>query len=454
MKKEPSRQPVLSINKRNFLNWDMLEPVVRFAILIFGITIIIIALQQDMLFHWEFYRMGNKASLLFKYMLFFSSLIFVSSLAFRTYRWFKYRPYDSHKGRSWPETTVIIPAYNESETIFQTITSVANCDYPKNKLRIICINDGSTDDTYWYMEKAKQKFSDLVELINFSQNRGKRKALFEAYKKIDSPYVITVDSDTRLDSSAIKEILSPLILNHQIAAVTGRIKIWNSGANIFTKMLNAHFAMAFDFTRAIQSTFSCVFCLSGAFSAYRNSILQKVLESWLNQTFLNKACTYGEDRSLTNHVLKTGFGTFYQRKAYAYTIIPVQLQKILKMLTRWARSNIRESIIFSGFMMNRNRKGNRILPFIEFFSTVSLIILHFLWFYYFLFSGFIDGHMLFRILAYSILFGFFYMLYYLRIEGKKDFPYVVFFSIFSSVFTIWIFTTASFTITKKSWSTR
>ncbi|MCK4835203.1 MAG: glycosyltransferase, partial [Candidatus Aminicenantes bacterium] len=431
-----------------------LEPVVRFTILVFGVTIIIIALRQDMLFNWEIYRMGNKANLTFKYMLFFSSLIFVSSLAFRTYLWFRYRPYDSNQVISWPEVTVIIPAYNESKTILETISSIYNCDYPKNKLKIISIDDGSTDDTYTYMKKAKQKYPDLLELIKFSKNRGKRKALYEAYKKTNTPFILTVDSDTRLDSYAIKEILSPLILNDQIAAVTGRIKIWNSGANIFTKMLNAHFAMAFDFTRAVQSTFSSVFCLSGAFSAYRNSILQKVLEKWLNQTFLNKSCTYGEDRSLTNHLLRTGFGTYYQRRAYAFTIIPIQLQNILKMLTRWARSNIRESIIFSGFMLNQKRKGNRVLPFIEFFSTVSLIILHFLWFYYFLFSGFIDGHMLFRILAYSILFGFFYMLYYLRIEGKKDFPYIIFFSIFTSVFTILIFTTAGLTITKKSWSTR
>lgn len=454
MKKETSRQHVLFLNKKNLFNWDMLEPVVRFTILIFGITVIVIALQQDMLFHWEFYRMGNKASLLFKYMLFFSSLIFVSSLAFRTYLWFRYRPYDSKQIRNWPEVTVVIPAYNESATIYQTIKSITQSDYPENKLRIISINDGSTDDTYWYMKKAKREFPGLVKLIYFSQNRGKRKALFEAYKTINTPFVVTVDSDTLLDPTALKEILSPLILKDHIAAVTGRIKIWNSGANVFTKMLNAHFAMAFDFTRAVQSTFSSVFCLSGAFSAYRNTILQNVLDSWLNQTFLNHTCTYGEDRSLTNHLLRTGYGTFYQRSAFAFTIIPVQLQKILKMLTRWARSNIRESIIFSGFMMSQKRRGNRVLPFIEFFSTVSLIILHFMWFYYFLFSGFIDGHMLFRILAYSILFGFFYMLYYLRIEGKKDFPYVVFFSVFSSVFTIWIFTTAGLTITKKSWSTR
>lgn len=454
VKKITGSQQLLLLKPKSMFNWDMWEPVVRFSILVFGITVIAIALKQNMLFHWEFYQMGSQASLAFKYMLFFSSLIFVSSLAFRTYLWFKYRAYDSSLIEDWPEITVVIPAFNESEIIFQTICSIAGSNYPQEKLKIISIDDGSTDDTYSHMKRAADQFPHLVELIRFSKNQGKRKALYQAYKKSTTPFILTVDSDTRLDVNAIREILSPLILNEKIGAVTGRIKIWNSSANLFTKMLNAHFAMAFDFTRAIQSTFSSVLCLSGAFAVYRSEVLHQVLEKWLNQKFLNKSCTYGEDRSLTNHILRSGFGTFYQRKAYAFTIIPPQLQNILKMLTRWARSNIRESIIFSGFMLSEKRRGNRILPFLEFFSTVSLLILHFIWFYYFLFSGFIDTHLIFRILAYSILFGFFYMLYYLRIEGKKDFPYVLIFSIFSSIFTIWIFTTAGLTLTKKSWSTR
>ena len=124
------------------------------------------------------------------------------------------------------------------------------------------------------------------------------------------------------------------------------------------------------------------------------------------------------------------------------------------MMTRWARSNIRESIIFSGLMFNRNRKGNYLLPFIEFVSYIAIVFLHIIMFYYFLFSGFINGNFLLRTFAYTILFGFFYMLYYIRIEGAKDFPYVLVFSMFSSLFMVWIFTTAGFTVTRKSWSTR
>lgn len=447
-------QETLTIRQKKPINWDLWEPVFRSCFLIFCIAFIIIAIKENIFFTWEFANMGRGEYVFFRYLLFASGLIFVSSLIFRTFLWFKYRGYSTELVSEWPELTVVVPAYNEGETIYNTIRSIARCDYPKNKLKIVTVDDGSTDATYFFMSKARTDFPNLVNIIRFPQNRGKRQGIYAAYQQVTTPFMISVDSDTKLEPHALKEILAPMLLNEKIGAVTGRIKIWNSDANIFTKMLNAHFAMAFDFTRAVQSTFSTVLCLSGAFSAYRVAILERVIHSWIKQKFLNITCTYGEDRSLTNHILKSGFGTFYQRKAISSTIVPEKFFGMLKMLTRWARSNIRESIIFSGFMFKKNRKGNRILPFIEFFCTYSLLVMHVFWFYYFLFSGFVTGNLLFRIFAYSILFGFFYVLYYLRIEGKRDFPYILVFSMFSTIFMVWVFTSAGLTLTKKGWSTR
>lgn len=447
-------QEIVSIGHKKPLTWDLLEPVFRFGVLIFSIIFIIVAVKENIFFTWEFAQMGRGEHLFFRYLLFASGLIFVSSLVFRTYLWFKYRTHSSGSVNEWPGVTVVIPAYNEGETVYKTICSIAESDYPEEKLQIITVDDGSKDDTLFYMEKAESRFPELVEIIRFPKNRGKREGIYEAYQKAKHPFLVSVDSDTRLEPDAIKEILTPMVLDKKIGAVTGRIRIWNQDANIFTKMLSAHFAMAFDFTRAIQSTFNNVLCLSGAFSAYRKSILDNVMDEWRHQTFLNRPCTYGEDRSLTNHILKQGYGTSYQRRAVSFTMVPEKALSIFKMLTRWARSNIRESIVFARFMFNVNRRGNRALPFFEFFSIVSLMVLHFFWFYYFLFSGFVTGNLIFRVISYSILFGFFYMLYYMRIEGKRDFPYIVVFSLFSTVFMVWIFSAAGLTLTKKSWSTR
>lgn len=445
---------LLALKPRRLSRWDIWDPLLKFGVLLFGLSVLIFALKKDVLFNWEFSRMIMQSSPFFRYLMIFNGLFFIAALAFRTFLWFRYRPYDSGEVKDWPEVTVLVPAYNEGETVYKTICSVAECDYPGGKLKIITVDDGSTDDTYEHMQRAREEFPGMVELIRFEKNKGKRHGIYQGFKKNTSPFMITVDSDTRLERSAIKELLTPLILDPKLGAVTGRIRIWNSEANLLTKMLKANFAMAFDFTRAIQSTFSTVFCTSGAFSAYRRPILAQVLDRWMAQTFLKCQCTYGEDRSLANHILRTGHGTAFQRTAVAFTMVPEKLPKVLKMLTRWARSNIRESFIFSRLMFNRNRRGNVILPFLEFFSTTVIVLLHLVMFYYFLFAGFINGTFILRALTYTILFGFFYMLYYIRIEGTKDFPYILMFSIFSSIFMVWIFTTAGFTLTKKGWATR
>jgi len=444
--------PVLK--PRKLLTWDNLEPVAKFLIMLLAIGIVMFALKKDILFNWEFQQLLKERSPFFRYLFIFNALVFVGAIVFRSYLWFKYRPYDSREVKEWPQLTVLVPSYNEGETVYKTICSIVEGNYPLEKLKIIAVDDGSKDDTYQYMEEARNRFPQIVELIKFPQNKGKREAIFQSFFRTDSPYIVTVDSDTKLEPDALKELITPLVLNPSLGAVTGRIRIWNGEANMLTKMLKANFAMAFDFTRAVQSTYSSVFCTSGAFSAYRSSTIKQIIHKWRTQTFLNQKCTYGEDRSLANHILRTGSGTAFQRTAIAHTNVPEKMIKILKMLTRWARSNIRESIVFSRLMFHPNRKGNYLKPFLEFLFSILIVFFHIAMFYYFLFAGFVNGDFILRAVAYSAIFGFFYMLYYIRIEGVKDFPYIIMFSIFSSVFMVWIFTIAGFTVTKKSWSTR
>jgi hyaluronan synthase len=443
----------LVLKRRKLFSWESWEPVIKLLVLLGGVGLIVLAYQQGLLntdFN-TFFKLNNP---FFKYMFWINSIVFVGAVAFRTILWFRYRPYDSAAVESWPGVTVVVPAYNEGETVYSTISSIARGNYPVDRLRIIAVDDGSRDDTYSYILKAQKEFPETVRVIRFDTNQGKRQGIYEAYKLTETPFIVTVDSDTLLEPDALKELLTPLILNPQISGVTGRIRIWNSDANILTKMLKANFAMAFDFTRAVQSTFSTVFCTSGAFSAYRMSVVREVIDHWMRQTFLKRRCTYGEDRSLTNHILRTGQGTVFQRTAVAFTRVPEKLPKVLKMLTRWARSNIRESIIFSRIMLNSNRKGNHLLPFIEFITTVAIVFVHLVLFYYFLFSGLVDSGFILRMLCYTVMFGFFYSLYYIRIEGAADFPYMLAFSLFSSVFMVWIFTVAGMTLTTRSWSTR
>lgn len=445
---------VSASGRRRFFTWDAWEPLVKFAIVAGGLAVIFAAVQSDLLFGDSLRHLLRGRNRLIRWLFVGGNMVFLFSLALRTVLWFRYRGYDSTRVGEWPAVTVLVPAYNEGETVFTAICAAAAGDYPADRLRIIAVDDGSTDDTYLHMERARRLHPDRVTLFRFRRNRGKRRALCLGIRRARTPYIVTVDSDTRLEPNALRELLTPLILHPDLGAVTGRIRIWNEGANLLTRMLKTNFAMAFDFTRAIQSTYATVFCTSGAFSAYRRSMVLPLLKPWLEQTFLGRRCTFGEDRSLANFLLRGGCGTVFQRSAVACTKVPETLVGILKMMIRWARSNIRESLVFAGFVFSPSRRGRRILPFLELLFTSMLVVVHLVLFYYFLFSGLYQPSFILRAAAYSFVFGFFYMLYYLRIEGRRDLPYMVAFSLFSSVFMVWIFTIAGLSLQHRGWSTR
>jgi len=175
-----SKTGVLALKPRRITKWDIWDPLLKISVVLFSVVIVFIAVQKDLLFNWEFSRMVMSSSPFFKYLMLFNSIVFISALIFRTFLWFKYRPYDSDKVEEWPEVTVIVPAYNEGATVYKTICSVAACDYPAGKLKIISVDDGSSDDTYEHMRRARNRFPKMVELIRLKKIKGNGKEFSRA----------------------------------------------------------------------------------------------------------------------------------------------------------------------------------------------------------------------------------------------------------------------------------
>src|SRR3989344_5212769 len=80
-----------------------------------------------------------------------------------------------NKSKFEPNVSFIIPCKNEEKSIYRTIESCVTVDYPKNKMEVIAINDGSTDNTLNEMLRAKKTFLNCrILVVNFKQNKGKR----------------------------------------------------------------------------------------------------------------------------------------------------------------------------------------------------------------------------------------------------------------------------------------
>ena len=73
-----------------------------------------------------------------------------------------YVPNTKKKRNTWPEVSIILPVFNEEKTITATIESVYALNYPKSKLKVICVNDGSTDNSLKLLKKLKMLGAGLV----------------------------------------------------------------------------------------------------------------------------------------------------------------------------------------------------------------------------------------------------------------------------------------------------
>jgi hyaluronan synthase len=289
--------------------------------------------------------------------LFASFHVFI--LGWRLILFLRYRPVPSVTDAELPTVTVVVPAYNEGIHVYKTLKSLLASDYPSDKMTLVAVDDGSRDDTWTWIEKAYQENPDRIVPLRQMQNRGKREALYRGFRSAPADVFVTVDSDSLVDQNTLRNLVSPFMTDERVGAVAGNVRVENSNRGALPMMMDTAFVFSFEFIRAGQSVINTVMCTPGALSAYRGSVLLKVLNEWLGQTFMGRRANIGEDRALTNLILREGYLTRFQKNALVYTEVPMTYRNLYKMLLRWARSNVRETIAMSHFIFKNFRKESK-----------------------------------------------------------------------------------------------
>ncbi len=379
----------------------------------------------------------------------------ISFLVYILVLYLRYKVVNSVSDEQLPLLTVIVPAYNEGELVYKTLISLTDSDYPKEKLQIISIDDGSQDDTWQWMKKAKQELGNSVSIYQQPKNMGKRHALYRGFNLGMGEVFITVDSDSIVKKDTLRNMASPFIVNEECGAVAGNVRVLNRKDALIPRMLNVSFAFSFEFIRSAQSTLGSVLCTPGALSAYRREAVFNCREAWINQTFMGQVSKIGEDRAMTNMILKQGYKVLFQRNAYVLTNIPERYKNLSKMFIRWERSNVRENIAMSKFAFSNFREGKktgtRILLLNQWLKMTMaypalLIMLFFIVTYPVLFfsSTFVSA------LVFSSMRALFYAKKHNVAESLWAYPYSIFFA-----FTLfWITPYAIATAGRSGWLTR
>jgi hyaluronan synthase len=380
------------------------------------------------------------------------SLMGTLFLIFRTVLWFMYRPFASATHQDAPSLTVIIPAYNEGPMVQKAIYSVLEADYPRDRLEVFVVDDGSTDDTWQYISEAAEENPAIITAVRFPRNKGKRGGLEEGFRRARGETVITVDSDSVVEPGSLLAMTGPF-RNPRVGAVAGKVLVYNRAEGLIPRMLQVRYVLAFDFLRAVQSTYGTVYCCPGALSAYRSSVVRQVLHSWKNQRFLGQQCTFGEDRAMTNYILSAGYDTVFQRTARVHTVVPWTYQKLCKMYLRWDRSYVREFFHFIRIVWKRR-------PWSMIVSTIDTIITNLRFpigwasLVFLVAFSIRDPISMLRFFSVMALFSTLNMFYYWYTERSWLFPYGVLYSYFAFFTLLWVFPYALFTLRSRAWGTR
>lgn len=288
--------------------------------------------------------------------------------------YFRYKPIESVSDEELLTCTVIVPAYNEGKQVYDTLMSLAASDYPIEKMQLLAIDDGSQDDTWFWMKKAKVELGDRVSIFQQPKNMGKRHALYRGFNLGTGEVFVTVDSDSIVKEDTLRNMISPFVRNEKCGAVAGNVQVLNNKKALIPKMLNVSFVFSFEFIRSAESEFGSVLCTPGALSAYRSKAVFACLQDWIHQTFMGQPSDIGEDRAMTNMILKQGYQVKFQQNAYVLTNVPEKYKGLYKMFIRWGRSNVRENIMMAKFVFSdfrqESKAGTRLLFVNQWFKLI------------------------------------------------------------------------------------
>jgi len=259
--------------------------------------------------------------------------------------------------------TIIIPAYNEEASIAATIESALNIDYPREKLEIIVVNDGSKDKTYEIAKKFESKQHPYVRVLT-KPNGGKGSALNLGISKAKGEIVITMDADTFVNPDAVKEMMKHFY-NDRVMAVTPAMMVYKPN-KIWQRVQQIEYNLGV-FLRKAFSTINAVHVTPGAFSAYR-------------KVFFERYGSYDEhniteDLEIALRIQSHHYIIENAPKAVVYTIAPSKFRELMIQRKRWYSGMIKNLMKYYFLFGTRyGILGILVLPLaiLTVFSTIFL----------------------------------------------------------------------------------
>jgi cellulose synthase/poly-beta-1,6-N-acetylglucosamine synthase-like glycosyltransferase len=245
---------------------------------------------------------------------------------------------------TYPSVTIAVPCWNEEATVEKTINSLLGLNYPKDKLKIFLIDDGSTDNTW----NVINKFKDYPNIKVFhKENGGKFTALNLGIQHTETDFFGGLDADSFAEPESLVRIMSFFEKDSNTMAVAPSVIIPNS-KNIFRRAQKAEYNMGVYFKKML--------CFLGAINVTPGPMTifnKKVFDD------LGGYC-HGhntEDMEIAYRMQKNNLKIKHCNDAYVFTNTPGTTKKLYKQRLRWIYGFINNTIDYRNVLFHK-KYGN------------------------------------------------------------------------------------------------
>ena len=284
------------------------------------------------------------------------------------------------KLKRFPSITVIIPAYNEEKGVSGTIDSVLNLNYPKDRVQVIVVNDGSKDNTAQVVkEKIRRHPKINIVLIN-QKNQGKAKSLNNALRITNTEFFACLDADSSVERDTLLKMMGLFEEDEEksdgrLAIVTPAMKVKNP-TGLLQKLQRIEYLAAILVGKTM-CYLNCIHVAPGPFSVYRTKVIKKI--GGFDVTNLT------EDQEIAYRVQAHHYRIKLCFNGYTYTKSPNTLRSLYRQRNRWIKGSLQNQVKYRKLFFNRKYGDFGMLQVPNnFFNLFLAFAAVFLFFYYIL----------------------------------------------------------------------
>ncbi len=294
---------------------------------------------------------------------------------------------DTPKDKHWqPIISIVIPAYNEEHNIARCLDSILASDYPKNKLELLVIDDGSKDNTL----KIAKKYEKKGVKVFHKKNSGKANSLNYGIKRAKGEILATLDADSYILPDTIRKML-PHFNEEAVVAVTSAVKT-EPPKNFIQELQKVEYIYTL-FSRRLLCFIDAVHVTPGPFSMFRKWIFDEIGGFDPNNIL--------EDQEIAMRIQSYNYKIRSSMDASVYTEVPKSFIGLLKQRTRWHRGGLHNAAKYTKLIGPKYGDLGMIVMPLGLIAVAAIFAVIFVSIYYFFFTihpAFVDmGSFLFLI---------------------------------------------------------